>query len=197
MRDRDIRFAMKEDLLCSHRQDLSCRIIDELDVCLGVSRIDIALINGSISGYEIKSERDTLVRLPSQLDSYAKVFDYLTLVASHRHLKKVEDLLPDWCGLIAVEPSPHQSVKFNLVRESRRNTKIEPYSIAQFLWKDEILQILNTIGYSKRVGSKPKPYLWKLLTEELDVDSLRYYVRESLKCRTGWRVDLPLIPSDD
>jgi len=36
----------------------------------GASRIDRAVVNGSVHGYEIKSETDDLTRLPAQARAY-------------------------------------------------------------------------------------------------------------------------------
>ena len=44
---------------------------------------DIAVINCSIHGYEIKSDLDTLMRLPQQLEFYAMTLQKLTLVVGH------------------------------------------------------------------------------------------------------------------
>jgi hypothetical protein len=56
------------------------RIIEELGVVHGKSRIDIAVINGLMHGYEIKSDKDTLQRLPEQMNMYNSVFNKVTLV---------------------------------------------------------------------------------------------------------------------
>jgi hypothetical protein len=60
------------------------------------------VLNGSISGFEIKSERDSLARLRSQIPNYARCFDSLTLVAPARHLNHAREMLPNWWGLMEV-----------------------------------------------------------------------------------------------
>ena len=45
-------------------------IIDELGLAHAQSRIDLAVFNGHLHGYEIKSAGDTLERLPRQLSFY-------------------------------------------------------------------------------------------------------------------------------
>ena len=57
-------------------------IIDELPICRHAARADLAVINGHFSGYEIKSDRDTLKRLGSQVDAYCRVFDYVAVVTA-------------------------------------------------------------------------------------------------------------------
>jgi hypothetical protein len=47
-------------------------------------------------GYELKSERDTLERLPLQARIYSRVFDRVTLVTGLRHAGAAEDRIPGW-----------------------------------------------------------------------------------------------------
>ena len=58
-----------------------------MGVWSGTVRIDVAVLNGEMCGYEIKSDRDTLERLPFQIEIYSKEFDKLTLVVGRRHEK--------------------------------------------------------------------------------------------------------------
>jgi hypothetical protein len=67
MRDSDVRRAVKSWLAAEYAFDDDTRIVEEMGVWSGSVRIDIAIINGSLSGYELKSDRDTLDRLPHQL----------------------------------------------------------------------------------------------------------------------------------
>jgi hypothetical protein len=52
------------------------------------ARTDIAVINGSLHAFEIKSDSDSLDRLPSQIEAYQGVFEYITLVCGSRLLKR-------------------------------------------------------------------------------------------------------------
>ncbi|WP_168198409.1 sce7726 family protein [Crassaminicella thermophila] len=74
--DPDIRELLLKKFLKTKAfiSDPTTKLIHEMDVCFGTSRIDIAVINGKIHGYEIKSEQDTLDRLPAQIESYNKIF---------------------------------------------------------------------------------------------------------------------------
>ena len=83
MNDFQIRKAIKEQELINHLGDPDTKIIDEMGLNLGSSIIDIAVVNGNMLGYEIKSDRDTLNRLNSQIEQYNKVFDYLNIVTGN------------------------------------------------------------------------------------------------------------------
>ncbi|MDA8118743.1 MAG: sce7726 family protein, partial [Gammaproteobacteria bacterium] len=71
-------------------------VLDELGICRGEVRVDVAVVNGEIHGYEIKSDRDSLRRLASQVELYSKVLDQATLVAGERHFDAAAALLPEW-----------------------------------------------------------------------------------------------------
>jgi hypothetical protein len=56
----------------------------------------VAVINGSLHAFEIKSDSDTLDRLPYQIEAYKGVFEYVTLVCGSRLLKRACSYVPDW-----------------------------------------------------------------------------------------------------
>jgi hypothetical protein len=49
------------------------RVVDELELVRGEVRIDVAVIGDIMHGYEIKSAKDNLLRLPNQQLHYGKV----------------------------------------------------------------------------------------------------------------------------
>ena len=55
-----------------------------------------------MSAFEIKTERDTLRRLPRQATAYARLFDQCTVVVAERHVAAAMEMLPMWWGVIAV-----------------------------------------------------------------------------------------------
>jgi hypothetical protein len=74
-------------------------LINELDICGGFTRADIAIVNGQLHGYEIKSPQDNLERLPRQVPSYDEVFDTMTLITCKEHLKQAREIIPKWWGI--------------------------------------------------------------------------------------------------
>src|SRR5665213_2389844 len=103
MRDIDVRIEVRRMLSMKHAGDPDTRIVEEMGVWSGSVRIDLAVINGELNGYELKSDRDTLERLPLQVELYSKVFDHLTLVVGKRHAKKARAQLPPWWGIFVAE----------------------------------------------------------------------------------------------
>ncbi len=64
MRDRDVRQALRRKVLRDHIGDSSTLVLDELGLRHGTCRVDIAVVNSLLHGYEIKSDADNLARLP-------------------------------------------------------------------------------------------------------------------------------------
>jgi len=190
MRDIDIRKRIKESILKKYYADDQSRVVDELNVSLGAARVDIAVINGSMHAYEIKSEVDTLYRLPKQIVEYSKTFDYITVVSGNSHIDDLVSTLPSFCGImLATKGRGENQVVLKTIRRATRNTSIQKYSIAQLLWKNEVIDILTQLGENRPLLNKNKAYLWKLLADSLDVNPLSHQVRTKLKVRENWKSD--------
>lgn len=186
-RDIDIRQKLHKELSSQYKNRTDTIVVDELNLCQGDARIDIAVVNGKIHGYEIKSESDTLERLPNQISIYNQVMDTITIVTAEKHLEKVKQLIPAWWGIKIVEKKS-RSINIRTIRRSKKNFCINSYSLAQLLWKDEALSILEKVGLDKGYRSKPRIKMWERLAENLPLDKLQCCVRQSLKNRKGWRV---------
>jgi len=185
MRDQDVRLAVRAHLHSLHEGDSSTRIVEEMGIWSGAVRIDIAVINGELSGFELKSDRDTLDRLPLQADYYSRVFDRLTLVVGTRHVEKASVMLPDWWG-ITVATGTDAGVTLAEMRLADRNPNIESYLLAQLLWKEEALAVLEKYSLAKGWRSKPAKAIHERLARELPHDALSAEVRAGLKARQEW-----------
>ncbi|HHZ5402715.1 sce7726 family protein [Bacillus cereus] len=161
-------------------------IINELGICQGQSRVDVAVVNGIMHGYEIKSESDTLERLPRQIEYYNKVFDRVTIVVAVDYLEHVKEMVPKWWGIISVR-NRHGEIKLKKLRQGRANKKIDPFAVSQFLWKDEALEILKEKGLQRGYLSKPKRVILEHLAETIEINELKDLVNLQLKQREGWR----------
>lgn len=188
MRDRDVRKSVWCLLEADHAGDPDTLMLDELGLSNGSVRVDIAVINGQFEGFELKSELDTLERLPQQRDIYSKVLDRVTLVVAEKHVKHANEIVPDWWGL-CVASSSEKGVLLTKERCPKMNEEIDPRKLASLLWRDEGLKTLDTYNAAAGVRSKPREAIYQRLSEALDLDTLRAEVRLALKTRVGWRVD--------
>ncbi|WEO64811.1 sce7726 family protein [Rhizobium rhizogenes] len=185
MRDIHIRTAMLDKLRHTHRRESDVRIVQEMGVWAGTVRVDIAVLNGEMVGYELKSDSDTLMRLPTQADIYSRVFDRMTLVAGSRHFDKAIEIVPSWWGLIkAIDHGG--GIKLQQARPSRRNQTQEPYLIAELLRKDEALLLMERLGIARGWRSKRVKAIHEYLAYQLPLRVLRNNVRDILKARVEW-----------
>ncbi len=188
MWDADVRSALHAVLSRSHAKELeTTRFVDELGLA-GEVRVDVAVLNGTFSGYEIKSARDTLRRLPKQVEIYSKILDHATLVVADNHLDHAIDLLPPWWGIITASAA-EMVVTLSTLRPVQANPDIDKSYLATLLWRDEALSALAARGLDAGVRSKPNIRLWGRLADSLSVDELRDLVRNQLKARSNWRAD--------
>ena len=188
-RDLDIRRSLHSKLVVEHTDDT--RIIHELGLSQGQARIDIAVVNSALTGYEIKSESDTLVRLPQQQHIYCSVFDHVTIVVGGNHTAAVERQVPEWWGISCASLAVDGCVEIHQRRPPGENPHIDPFIVAQLLWRDDALDVLADIGADTGLRRKPRREIWRRLTEVLDADELRAVVRQRLKDRSGWRSAVP------
>lgn len=185
MRDADVRRAVLGGLAIHHADDANTRVVEEMGIWSGSVRIDVAVINGELSGYELKSDRDTLERLPAQAELYSKVFDKLYLVVGSKHEGKARRIIPRWWGVI-VASMGSDGVKLRTAREPKTNPGLEPLSVAQLLWRDEALGVLEEYGQAKGFRSKSVAEIHRRLAGVVPLDDLSREVRAVLKRRQGW-----------
>jgi hypothetical protein len=185
MRDRDVRSALLQQLRIAYAEDGDTRIVQEMGVWSGAVRIDVAVINGELSGYELKSDKDTLDRLTYQAELYSRVFDKVVLVAGLRHLEKACHRIPDWWGVTVAELDGG-AIKLRSVRAPVRNQSVEPYLVAQLLWKDEAIAVLERRGLAHGWRAKRVKAIHERLASELPLDDLCEQVRSTLKTRNHW-----------
>lgn len=186
--DSDIRELLYEKFLDIPEfiSDPSTIVVDEMDVLFGTSRIDIAVINGEIHGYEIKSERDNLERLPSQIESYNKVFDTITIVVGENHISNIMNIVPEWWGIyyILKKDSCPKLVK---KRDAMENLDTDLLSLTQLLWRDELLELLSLNNVTKGTKSKNRFALCNMVASNINENAVRTFVRGKLKSRVDWR----------
>lgn len=185
MRDADVRGALREQLAHTHASDPGTTIVEEMGVWSGSARIDLAVINGELCGYEIKSDRDTLERLPFQSIIYSYVFDRVVLVVGRKHAEKAVKIVPEWWG-VTIATSRQNQISLEFDRGPDLNPAPDPEIIAQMLWKEEALSVLDRWGLARGWRSRRVKEIHHRLAHELPFDDLRCEVRSRLKERSGW-----------
>ena len=188
IKERDIRKALIDKVAIEFFAYPGTVIIEELCVCSYFARIDVAAINGALHGYEIKSDFDNLERLPAQIGFYDKVFDTVTIVFGLKQIKKIPATIPEWWGIgLAVRDNP--DVIIQTERPSSANPNPDPCSIAAFLWKTEIQNMLEAGGYPSSLRRNTRDDMYKIAAEFFPLDVLKSNVLSVLKSRSDWRPD--------
>jgi len=188
MRELDIRLALRGHVLKEHGPDSETLVVEELGLCQGESRVDLAVINSSLVGYEIKCPQDTLERLPEQRRSYDLVFDKVVLVLSGEHVVSAEEMVPDWWGLMIAREANGQ-IGLSWKRSPSPNPGVDPHAVIQLIWRDEALAKLEELGLAKGARGARRQLLWERLVEALPLDELLEFVRAQIRSRADWRSD--------
>lgn len=160
-------------------------IRDELGLCLGETRVDVAVINGRLEGYEIKSARDRLDRLEQQAELYGRVLDVAVLVAAERHVERALPRLPVWWGVWCASADA-DGVRLSEVRSAGTNPGTDRFSVAQLLWREEALEELQARGAARGLARATRWRLWEALADSLSAEDLGSVVRRRLRARQGW-----------
>jgi len=187
MNDPQIREAFHRTVLRQHHNSSTTLVVNELGLVHGACRADIAVINGHMIGYEIKSDVDSLKRLSLQINTYNAIFDHSSVILTERHLDEGMRIVPDWWGVILAEEIAQGDTHFKYLKRSRKNVNTNDYSVAQLLWRDEAQEVLIKLGIRGAQLRKSRAFLYKDIVELLTPTALRRTVREYLKKRQGWR----------
>ena len=185
MRDADIRAALMTRLQREHHGDVETLIRQEMGLCAGGRRVDVAVINGDLSGFEIKSDHDTLARLAGRAAVYGRVLDRVTLISTDRYLAPAIKMLPTWWQIVRAEPS-EAGPCLTLVRQGALNDGQDAMAIAQLLWREEALMELRRRGLARGMGNKRRWLIWERLAAEVPMDELKTVVRDQLRARQDW-----------
>jgi hypothetical protein len=182
LRDIDVRVPLRT--MIRREFDDDSVFLEEMVVPMRDTRIDLAVVNGSFHGFEIKSDVDTLRRLPLQRDSYNALFDQITLVVVSRHVKKALTIIPEWWG-VAIANRLDRHVDIEWSRLPSENPSTNPDTVVRLLWRDEVERIILDVGLCSTTSKYYVYELTSLLTANVSADFLRSAVRSALKRRYG------------
>ena len=98
----------------------------QLEQPCGASRADMVAYYayGCAHAYEIKTERDSLARLPRQVENYRRAYPQVTVVTTLERVSEVAEVVPPQVGISAL-------ADWEEVHTGRRYVGIEPIRYAQ------------------------------------------------------------------
>jgi hypothetical protein len=179
----DLRSAVRSELVSRHAGEQRTRIIEELGLRHGAARVDLAVVNGEIHGYELKSACDSLRRLPRQVRLFDSALDRVTIVVAECHYPAVISQVPGWWGIVLGRPGCGDEVILERDRQADVNPSVDLNAIVKFLWRSEGVEILHLLGAATGFRSKRRREIYSRLVEIADKQWLMGEIRNRLITR--------------
>lgn len=106
-------------------------------------KADVAILNGTGTVYEIKSERDSLSRLEKQIKTYRQVFASVNVIVGQNHLEDVVATLPSDVGIMTLG----DRYRIHTVRKAIDDPgRTNSTSIFDAITLKEAVTIMNNLG---------------------------------------------------
>jgi hypothetical protein len=128
---------------------------------VGDCKADVAILNGTATVYEIKSERDSLSRLERQVAAYATVFAKVYVIAAEGHVQAVAKGVPGFVGIMRLNRRHHISTVREAIDQPERTS---PSAIFDSIRTAEAQMILSSLGVA--IPAVPNTLLNSVLREE-------------------------------
>jgi hypothetical protein len=110
---------------------------------VGSYKADLAILNGTSTVYEVKSELDSLDRLHRQIDSYMRVFSRVYVIAAEHHVDAVRESAPPEVGILRL----NSRYQISTLRESiERPEWLSSAAIFDSIRTAEARMILENLG---------------------------------------------------
>jgi hypothetical protein len=155
-------------------------VVDEFWVPRSHERADVAVIGDVIEAFEIKTDQDSLKRLPRQVAAYGRVFDRCTAVVAERHARETLTMAPQWWGVLVTATGDR--ISFETARSPGNNEAVDAETLVRLLWRDEVAAALAALGAPPEPGAA-RSAMWEELLQRVDLDGLRMVVRQALRIR--------------
>lgn len=168
----------------------SALLVEEMEVCSGRARVDMAVICDRLIGIEIKGPKDDLHRLPGQVNHYSKCFDIVVLVVHEELATGAMELIPSWWGVVT-GCELHGSYGYRLTRRPVRNKHADVEAFLALLWRDEIVLLWSALLEYSPPSKASKKQLRQELISRARAEDLRAVGIDLLRKRQDWR-SLPI-----
>ena len=133
--------ALTQNILLGKHSLHTASMLNEFRV--GECKADIAILNGTATVYEVKSERDSLSRLERQVTAYAKVFARVYVIAAERHVDAVTRSVPEDVGILRLNTRNQISIRRDAPERPERTS---PAAIFDSIRTEEARMILVSEG---------------------------------------------------
>lgn len=157
-------------------------LISEMTVANWSRRADVVLANGSLWAFEVKSELDSLTRLPGQLDAFTTHFEKVCVVCAPRFETGARALLPEGVGLWVAEDDGSLRE-----RVRPRYTRLTKTASVGLMKANELRALLSCNGFTG-IADVPRSGLVELAMQ-LPANDLASAARDAVKRRHRPRHD--------
>jgi hypothetical protein len=161
-------------------------LVEEMEVCSGQARIDLAVIGDRLIGIEIKGPQDSVTRLPNQAKAYSQCFDQVVLLVHESLAAKALSLIPYWWGLIAGE-QVNGRIRYRVERRPQTNPNVDLDKVLSLLWRDEIDALRHDFLGSNSTPKATKKAIRAELLPQVEPSLLHQASLRKLRERTEWR----------
>jgi hypothetical protein len=177
-----LRAAARSWIAAAHADDPAAFVVDELGLREGIVRADLAVLGRDFSGYELKSDADTVDRLPAQVAAYGAVFDRAWLVVGPRLCAAATALVPQWWGVLRAD-----GPELHVQRAAAANPAVDAAARAALLWRDEALAAARAHGVGAGAARLRRSVLWDRLAAQLGIEGIAAEVVRAIDARRAWR----------
>ncbi len=186
MTEDQIRSDIRSQLPRIFRKNSEARLVEEMEICAGKARADMAVISDRLIGIEIKGPRDNLDRLPSQVDQYSKCFDQVVLVVHELLANAAVQLIPQWWGVV-VGSDKNGTNTYQLRRRPNQNRGVDVDAVLTLLWRQEIEALyIQFLDLPPSIRSSKRKLRTQLLAD-ISPTALKVAGIRQLRQRQEWR----------
>lgn len=168
--------AVINRLLTGAHVDSDAVLISEMTVANWARRADIVLANGKLWAFEVKSDADSLGRLPGQIEVFQTYFEKFTVVAAERFESAILAMVPDGVGVWIVD-----SEGAIRQRVAARQSILTREVYASLMTAGELRALLVANGYRLTKGTQRTELMQRAL--RLPVSDLASAARDAIKRR--------------
>jgi hypothetical protein len=161
-------------------------LIEEMEVCAGRARIDIAVIADYLLGIEIKGPKDDVARLPNQVKAYSQCFDRVVLIVHQTLAPKALPLIPSWWGVVIGEQKGCR-IGYSFERRPEANPSLNLDSLLALLWREEIVSMFSEFVGEPASAKASKKKLRAELISQFARPTLHSASLQKLRQRKDWR----------
>lgn len=174
--DKQIRRALLREL----SKDEELEIYQEFVLPSSKARADIVTVGEIFTGYEIKSDKDSLQRLSTQIPEYDVYLEKNYIVVGEKYSSKIKNYIPEYWGIIVVSGSEvedleNNQLKIKTIRKAKKNPLWDFNEFLFFLPANDIKMIAKeTSRFQKKfkrteIQSMIKQNLVRMVIDECSI----------------------------